>query len=586
MSSPTTVGRQPIIIVEIDQDKCSRTFGTSPCTATGERCFNTYATCKLKSAYSLGVPLTLRFCEDNLGQSYDSYYLMPFLESIDTTPTRINPGGGDDNASPFGERASVTIVLNDKPHTDNLVDPYLSTRTYNPLGRSSFWRKWLARNPYYSGRPLRVREGYFGQSWATMQIRHYIIDNISISGGNVTITGKDILKLADDKLAVTPKPTGAYLIGDMTETQNSCVTFGADLAAFPTSGTVRIGNECMTYSSRALDSANGRITLYGLVRATDGTKAESHSDKDSVQVCLRITNQMPWQLIRTLLITYAKIPSTYINSAEWDAEGNVWLTQFAVSRLITEPIGVAQLIGEICQQALMYVWWDERARQIKMRALRPFDEDVISNINDNDHIIADSLKLVENTDMRASQVWVFYDQINPTESVDESKNYAKLRIRVETGAESVNQYNDTRIVKIYAAWLQTDAQAINLAARYLARYRSNVKILTIQLDAKDRNIWTGSIVDVETAHIVDECGLPKESRFEVISAHEPKSGELIELELMGSEFDASTLIRYAYWMDSAAPTYANATEAQRRKGMWWSNSSGKMPDGTDGYVWQ
>lgn len=586
MSSATFVGRQPITIVEIDQDRCGRTFGTSPCTATGERCFNTYATCKLKSAYSLGTPLTLRFCEDNIGQDYDAYYLMPFLESVETTPTRINPGGGDDNASPFGERASVTIVLNDKPHTDNLVDPYLSTRTYNPLDRSSFWRKWLARNPYYSGRPLRIREGYLGQSWATMQLRHYIIDKISISGGQVTITGKDILKLADDKLAVTPKPTGAYLIGDMTETQNSCVTFGADLAAFPTSGTVRIGNECMTYSSRALDSGNGRITLNGLSRATDGTKAESHSDKDSVQVCLRINNQMPWQLIRTLLINYAKIPSTYINSTEWDAEGNVWLTQFAVSRLITEPIGVAQLIGEICQQALMYVWWDERARQIKMRSLRPFEEDAISNINDNDHIVADSIKLAENTDMRASQVWVFYDQINPTEAVDESKNYAKLRISVDVGAESAVQFNDTRIVKIYAAWLQTDAQAINLAARYLARYRSNVKILTLQLDAKDRNIWTGSIVDVTTAHLVNEQGLQKESRFEVISAHEPKSGELIELELMGSEFDASTLVRYAYWMDASAPTYANATTAQRRKGMWWSDANGKLPDGTDGYVWQ
>ena len=144
MSSPTTIGRQPIIIVEIDQDKCSRAFGTSPCMATGERCFNTYQTCKLKSAYSLGVPLTLRFCEDNLGQDYDAYYLMPFLESIETSPTRINPGGGNDNASPFGERASVTVTLNDKPHTDNTVDPYLSTRIYNPLDRSSFWRKWLA----------------------------------------------------------------------------------------------------------------------------------------------------------------------------------------------------------------------------------------------------------------------------------------------------------------------------------------------------------------------------------------------------------------------------------------------------------
>ena len=85
---------------------------------------------------------------------------MPFLESIETTPTKINPGGGDSNASPFGERASVTITLNDAPHTDNLVDPYLSTRSYSPLARSTFWRKWLARNPYYSGRAIRIREGY------------------------------------------------------------------------------------------------------------------------------------------------------------------------------------------------------------------------------------------------------------------------------------------------------------------------------------------------------------------------------------------------------------------------------------------
>ena len=586
MSSPTTVGRQPIIIAEIDQDYCGRTFGVAPCNATGNKCFNTYATCKAKNAYALGTPLTLRFCENNIGQPYDSYYLMPFLESIETTPTRINPGGGDSNASPLGERASVTITLNDAPHTDNLVDPYLSTRSYSPLARSTFWRKWLARNPYYSGRAIRIREGYLGQAWSAMQIRHYIIDKISITGNGVTITGNDVLQLADDDKAVAPKPTDAKLIGDMSDAQTSCVTFGADLVDFPTAGTVRIGQECMTYTSRSYDSASGRITLNGLTRGSDGTTVESHSDRDAVQVCLRVSHQMPWVLIRDLLINYARIPTSYINTAEWNDEGDIWLSQFIVSRLITEPTGVAQLIGEICQQSLMYVWWDERAKLIKMRALRPFDDDAIPSINDSDNIIADSVKYSENTDARTSQVWVFYSQINPTEAVDESKNYSKLRIRVDTNAESQYQFNDTRITKIYAPWIETDAQAINLAARYMGRYRSNVRMLSLRLDAKDRQIWTGSVADVETAHLVDETGNIKRMRFEVISAHEPTSGEIIELELMGSEYDASAIIRYMYWMQTNVPTYSNATTTERKRGFWWSDASGKMPDGTDGYVWQ
>lgn len=585
MSSPTTVGRQPIVIVEVDQDRCGRVFGVAPCTGVGEPCFNTYATCKSANNYELGTPLTLRFCQNNVGQPFDSQYLIPLLEDVETTPTRINPGGGDGNASPFGERASISVTLNDAPHSDNRVDPYLSQRSYNPLERSTFWRKWLARNPYYNGRAIRVREGYLGQAWADMQLRHYVMDKIAVRNGKISITGKDILKLADDKQAVAPNPTGAYLMGDMTETQTNCVVFGAALAAFGSNGTLRIGNECVQYAGSSSD-ANGRITLNNLARGTDGTTVDSHSDKDAVQVCLRFGHWLPWQLIRTLLVDYASIPATYIDSAAWDAEGSTWLNQFTVTRLITEPTGVAQLVGEICQQVLMYVWWDERAKQIKMRALRPFDDDAIASINDDDHIVADSVQLSEDADSRASQVWVYYGQLDPTESLDNTKNYAKLRVRVDTNAESGFQFNDTRIAKIFAAWIETDAQAINLAARYLGRYRSNVKILSLQLDAKDRDVWTGSVVDVETAQLVDERGLPKLARFEVISAHEPSSGELIQLELMGSDYDASTLVRYAYYMIDTAPIYANATTAERRKGAWLADAAGKMPDGTDGYFLQ
>ena len=54
----TTVGREPIQIVQIDQPLCSREFGVSPCTATGAadtKCFNTRATCQDLTNYRYSI---------------------------------------------------------------------------------------------------------------------------------------------------------------------------------------------------------------------------------------------------------------------------------------------------------------------------------------------------------------------------------------------------------------------------------------------------------------------------------------------------------------------------------------------------
>ena len=43
------LGKIPVTVVEVDLDKCTRTYGVSPCTASGSsgnECYNTYATCQ------------------------------------------------------------------------------------------------------------------------------------------------------------------------------------------------------------------------------------------------------------------------------------------------------------------------------------------------------------------------------------------------------------------------------------------------------------------------------------------------------------------------------------------------------------
>jgi hypothetical protein len=255
-------GRQPVTIVEIDQDFCALTYGVSPCTAavgvTGvQKCFNTVATCQDRPNFDKSH-LTLRFCTPaaNIPASWQA---IPSVKSVSTAPTRLNIGGASDATGPLGRRAQVTIKLGDHPYSDAKTDPYLSDRNYDPLARGTFWTKFLARSPYYQNRPLRIREGYIGQNPEDMVTRYYIIDGIDgpDSAGNVIIKGVDILRLIDDRRTKAPLLSTGELTADIDESVTTFDVDGAGFDQYDESGTLRIGDELMTYDHRELNAVAG-----------------------------------------------------------------------------------------------------------------------------------------------------------------------------------------------------------------------------------------------------------------------------------------------------------------------------------------
>lgn len=251
-------GRQPVTIVEIDQDFCALTYGVSPCTAavgvTGaQKCFNTIRTCQDRPNFDKSH-LTLRFCTPaaNIPASWQA---IPSVKSVSTAPTRLNIGGASDATGPLGRRAQVTIKLGDHPYSDAKTDPYLSDRNYDPLARGTFWTKFLARSPYYQNRPLRIREGYIGQNPEDMVTRYYIIDGIDgpDSAGNVIIKGVDILRLVDDRRTKAPLLSTGELTADIDESVTTFDVDGAGFDQYDESGTLRIGDELMTYDHREMN---------------------------------------------------------------------------------------------------------------------------------------------------------------------------------------------------------------------------------------------------------------------------------------------------------------------------------------------
>lgn len=220
MSLPTTAARdialakfsqQPYLVLSLEIDTCTRTFGTAPCLATGTPCYNTFKTCKFQSAYDRSTR-TLKFTRR--GASIPAGEpLRPYIISDETIPAAIDMEAG------LARRGMLKITLADEPCPDREDDPYWAQRS-TPAG-ATYWARFMARNPNYVGRKATLMRGFAVTpwDWTTFLSEQYIIDQITLNGnGTATITLKDPLKLADrqkipvptyGKLAVELKNLGA-----------------------------------------------------------------------------------------------------------------------------------------------------------------------------------------------------------------------------------------------------------------------------------------------------------------------------------------------------------------------------------------
>lgn len=566
---------EPITLVEIDRDVCSLSFGVSPCPATGTPCYNTWRTCAAPAAFTVTTQ-TLRFSKPraDLPLSLDA---VPSVVSSSTAPTELNVGDVDASSGPLGKRAQATVTFQDHPTSDIQLDPYIAQRTYNPLTRGTFWTKMQARWPYHKGRKMRIRDGYIGQNPVDMITREYLIDSIDgpDSRGRVTLRAVDPLRILDDKTSQAPEQSSGELSASINDTQTSMTVSGAILANYPASGTLRIDDELMTYTGRT-ESA-GIITFTGIARATDGTAAEAHEAETRVQTCIRYTDINAWEVAKDIIQNYAPSAYSFIDLSQWETEADQWLDGFIVSSVISKPTGINQLLAELCRDAQFFIWWDERAQKILIRAVRPPSEVPIS-WSDDANIIAGSQSIQYKTDERISQVWYYYQPRDLSKDLTQEANYRKVRIRIDASSQSEREYNEPAIEKIFSRWVRSDAIVTAITTRIINRYRQTPFYLTVSVDAKDRGLWTADVVDVSTRIITNFDGLPTATRYQIISAQETSPGSVVKYVLQNYNFTA----RYGYYMASDAPTFADATEEQKLIGGWWSDADGLI-SGAPGY---
>lgn len=576
------LGRTPCTIVEIDLDFCQRDYGVAPCVAaigvTGaDRCYRTRSNCQDPTNYSPAAR-TYRFStveiHDPAAMS-DGMPCLPYLVSVTTAPTKLDPGAS------IGLRASITCLFRDAPYSDRGVDPYVALRSYNPETRSTYFKKFRARNPFYVNRALRVLTGYLvdgAYDAANFQVRHYVMDTWRgpDSSDQWSIVAKDILKLADDNKAQAPVAnTGTLLAaigaGDLGATLTPSGIGDLEYAA---SGTVYINKEAIAFT-RTSD------TLTFTSRGTDGTTADVHDAGATVQQCLRYTAQLANVIIADLLENYAGIDASLLDTTAWATECETWLTGHTLTRLIVKPTGVKTLLDELCQQGLVTIWPDEVAALIRLSAVRPPYPLDITELGEDYELLADSVSVSEDSSKRITQVQVYSGQIDLTID-DRDSNYDRRIVTVDGDAEDDTEYGDTSILRVYAKWLTADdvIQSALLGFRLLSRYRDNLVTVAFSLDAKDSDLWTGDAGNITCRQLVDASGAQVPTLFQVVQVQDPADGTRFNYQALVSIFAG----RYAYFAPDGLPDYDVATDDQRLVNGFFCGDDGKMSDLTDGYL--
>jgi len=579
MSDESTLGREPITIVELDQDFCTREYGLSPCTAaigvTGSfKCYNTRKTCQDSANYSVDShgftnSLTISFTQPraNLQAAPGEIgTLFPTLIDVSSRPSEINIEDG------LGTRASVTITLRDHPYHDRYVDPYWQTRGIDAINLGTFWSKWLRRNPYYQGRAIRIRDGYIGQLLGDMRTRHYVIENIEgpNASGEIRITAKDPLKMTDGDRAVAPLPSSGSLLADINAAAVSATLAPTGIGStYPASGTARVGEELVTFAR------SGDVLT--LVRGQGNTTAEDQEAGSTVQVCLVYQDEAIADALYDLLVGYTDIPATSLPKTDWDETALTWLASFNLTGVITQPTSVKKILTELLQTSMSYMWWDEVAQEVKWDAIHP-PLQTPQELNEDQHLIQNSIAFTAKPEDRVSQVWVYFAPILQTKDLDKPSNYKRLRVYADTDAESVQEYGQKSIRIIYARFFDetNDGEVIALAARTLARNRDTPRIAAFSLDAKDRAIMPGDVVELITRDLIDENGYPESQQYQIIRRDETEAGHLVQYVALPYTF----LYRYAYVMPDGSADYDG--DPPDRAG-YISQNDGTMINDDDAY---
>jgi hypothetical protein len=497
----------------------------------------------------------------------------PYLIGIKLMPTQIN------DVRSLVTRA--TIELADEPDTDVGIDPYLSSRS---SVQGTYWKKWLARNPNFKGKPVQILEGFAGLAVGEYKSKFSgKIEKIEFGENRVTIEASDLN--ADLSEMYWPIKVDVKLTFDLSTTDSYLhVTDASQLAAAP--GYVRIDDEVIKYTTR--DTTGNFLT--GLTRATFGTVNVVHSAGRKVTRVGYLVEDYTSNQIIFLLLDVGLSASTQFNGT---ALSFVWskpdFEPPKHSVVVVEPRRVSELLGELCELAELHYWIGEGSvidfkRKLPNQPSRIF----AGHFTDEANIVAGSVRVDTNDEQRITRIYFWWDH-DCIHTITERESFNRGDIIVDVEAELI--YGEPVTRDIYSQIMRYDVtytdptmhvrRVVNLIGRLLGW---NVKAraeLDFQVELKDSDVATGDYVTISTNQVQDISGTGLSQAQGMVVRRERTKGNLIDLRVR-----LLPTRKFGYIAPDASPDWTSASASDKQYAFLSNNSpnAGKMDAiGTDGY---
>lgn len=260
---------------------------------------------------------------------------------------------------------------------------------------------------------------------------------------------------------------------------------------------IRLGDEIIHYMNRDPDTG----VISGLSRGQWDTFPEEHQAGTHAQLCLAFDNFHILDVIYLLVGYRTTFPIKYLDLAGWEAL-RALLPNTRVTRIISSPTSVNELINDILKDTLSLLVWDRKNELL--RFFPWFIPIPGPKLFTRENIKAFNIDWGQT--IRYSRMWYSFYMIRET--------FTRVNIKVDLDFENPNAFGSPVIYKHEAKWVRDNAVAETTASDYFSWLKSRPLFVLFEVDASV-DIRVAEVVLIQMSNMVDENGEANPRYFQI-----------------------------------------------------------------------
>lgn len=350
-----------------------------------------------------------------------------------------------------------------------------------------------------------------------------------------------------------------------------------DASSYASSGYVALGDEVIRYTSKVGNTLYWPGSEY---REQFGTERIDHDAGAKVQQCLVYEDAAPYTVLADLLGRGGIDGSLIAPRVQSELES--WAVLGRVTACVMAPEVTTKLIGELCEDWNLDLWWDAVQGLVDGKCNAPEQLWGLTAITD-DEMLLNKTAIDRMDDARITQAATDYAIRSASAGRDSAESYLVGELLVDSDAEDAAEFGDVRQSVRRTRWMGAGNALLVRAntARKLLRLRNVPIKFAFHLDYRNE-LDLGQLIIVRSRYLVGFDGEPRSIKCKITKIDDMGTGQAVEA--MSAFFSAKEDDRrFGFVAPAGLNNYTTATAEQQAKYCWIGDNAALMSNGDEGY---